>query len=64
MLKTQDMKVISRFFSNNRGKFTVVINKRTLLWKEVIKEFRFSLKVHDEFAIVQQMCNIGYLFII
>ena len=43
---------------------TVVINKRTLFWKEVIKESTFSLKVHDEFAIVQQRCSTEYLFII
>ena len=32
--------------------------------KEVIKEFSLFLRVHDEFVIVQQKWNTGYLFII
>ena len=52
------------FFSKDQGKFTVFINKRTLLCKEVNKEFSFFLKVHDKFAIVQQKLNTWYLFII
>ena len=36
----------------NRGKFTVVVDKRRLPYKEVIKEFSLFFKVHDKFAIV------------
>ena len=64
MSKTQLMKVTARFFSKNRGKVTVVIHKRTLLWKRVNKEFSLFLKVYDEFAIMHQSRNAGYLFII
>ena len=61
MSKAQPMKVTCTFFSKNRGKFTAVINKSTLHWKEVIKEFRLFRKIHDEIAIVQQRLNTGYL---
>ena len=43
-------------------KVTVVINKRTLLCKEVVEKFGLFLKVHDKFAIVQQRWNTRYLF--
>ena len=36
----------------NRGKFTVVADRRRLPYKEVIKEFSLFFKVHDKFAIV------------
>ena len=45
MSKTQLKKV--RFFSKNRGKFAVIIIKRTLLCIEVINEFSLFLRVHD-----------------
>ena len=64
MSKTQPMKATYAFFCENREKFTVVINKRTLLCKEVIKEFSLFFKVHDKFAILQQRWNTQYLFII
>ena len=58
------VKWVARFFSKNRRKFTVIINKRTLLCKKFIKELSFFLKVHDKFVTVQQGWNTSYLFII
>ena len=63
MSKKQLMKVACMFFSKNRGKFAVVMNKKTLLCKEVIIEFSLFRKVHDKFAILQQRWNTRYLFI-
>ena len=56
-LLIQLLKVTRTFFSKNRGKFTVAINKRTLLCTEVTKEFSLFLKVHDKFVIVRQRWN-------
>ena len=51
------------FFVRSKGKFTVS-NKRTRLCKEVIKEFRFFLKVCDQFIIFQQGLNTRYFLLI
>ena len=43
----------------NQGKFTVIVNKSTLVSKEVsiVKEFNLLLKVHDRFVNVTQRWN-------
>ena len=62
-VENSKLKVACTFFSKNREKFTVVINKRTLLCKEVIKELSIFLRVYDKFAIVQQRRNTSYLLL-
>ena len=52
MSKTQLSKVTDTLFIKNRGKFAVVVNKRTLPCKKVVKGFSLFLKVLDKFAIV------------
>ena len=62
-VENSKLKVACTFFSKNREKFTVVINKRTLLCKEVIKELSIFLRVYDKFVIVQQRWNTRYLLL-
>ena len=62
-VENSKLKVACTFFSKNREKFTVVINKRTLLCKEAIKELSIFLRVYDKFVIVQQRWNTRYLLL-